>query len=115
MALTFRDIKGSPLTTAEVDNNFRHFTGSHEISGSLTLSGSLLNSYSSSSIGSETQPFPKSYITEVHSINHLISSGSLVLSNYSTLNFIDDVDAAANDVPLGGIYHTTGSLKVRIE
>ena len=37
MALTYRtgsDGKGSALTINEVDNNFRHFTGSHAITGS---------------------------------------------------------------------------------
>lgn len=37
MALTFRTDKGSALSIQELDNNFRHFTGSHTISGSLTL------------------------------------------------------------------------------
>ena len=41
MALTYRtgsDGKGSALTITEVDNNFRHFTGSHAITGLLTVS-----------------------------------------------------------------------------
>ena len=37
MALTFRSDKGAALSINELDNNFRHFTGSHEISGSITL------------------------------------------------------------------------------
>ena len=41
MALTYRGIKGSPLTIEEIDNNFAYFTGSHSITGSLTISGSL--------------------------------------------------------------------------
>ena len=41
MALTYRGTKGSALTTTELDNNFRFFTGSHAITGSLTVSGSL--------------------------------------------------------------------------
>ncbi len=50
MALTYRSEKGSPLTSTELDNNFRHFTGSHsvtgsfEVSGSLTVSGSITSS-----------------------------------------------------------------------
>ena len=55
MALTFRTGsggKGSALTIEELDNNFRHFTGSHDISGSLTISGSLdvVNTISGSSL-----------------------------------------------------------------
>jgi len=43
MALTFRTGsggKGSALTIEELDNNFRHFTGSHSVTGSFTVSGS---------------------------------------------------------------------------
>jgi hypothetical protein len=42
MALTYRSVKGSALTHDELDNNFRHFTGSHSITGSLTVSGSSI-------------------------------------------------------------------------
>lgn len=41
MALVFRDVKGAPLTHAEVDGNFRHLTGSHEISGSIKVQGNI--------------------------------------------------------------------------
>ena len=41
MALTYRSVKGSALTITELDNNFRHFTGSHTVTGDLTVSGSL--------------------------------------------------------------------------
>ena len=44
MALTYRTGsggKGSALTIEELDNNFRHFTGSHTVSGSVTISGSI--------------------------------------------------------------------------
>jgi len=41
MALTYRSEKGSALTITELDNNFRHFTGSQTIAGDVTVSGSL--------------------------------------------------------------------------
>ena len=46
MALTYRSVKGSALTNTELDNNFRHFTGSQVVNGTLTAtditaSGSL--------------------------------------------------------------------------
>tara|TARA_B110000881_G_C18573805_1_gene517222 strand:+ start:145 stop:372 length:228 start_codon:yes stop_codon:yes gene_type:complete len=41
MALTYRSVKDSALTIDELDNNFRHFTGSHAITGSLTISADL--------------------------------------------------------------------------
>jgi len=52
MALTYRSTKGSALTNTELDNNFRHFTGSHEVAGTLTVSGSLSVSDSLSVTGS---------------------------------------------------------------
>tara|TARA_R110002049_G_scaffold194954_1_gene364033 strand:+ start:206 stop:820 length:615 start_codon:yes stop_codon:yes gene_type:complete len=45
MGLTFRtgsDGKGSALTIDELDNNFRHFTGSHSVTGSFEVSGSII-------------------------------------------------------------------------
>jgi hypothetical protein len=42
MALTYRSIKGSPLTIEEIDNNFAYFTGSHSITGSLIIDGSII-------------------------------------------------------------------------
>jgi hypothetical protein len=44
MALTYRSVKGSALTNTELDDNFRHFTGSHSITGSLTISGNISSS-----------------------------------------------------------------------
>jgi hypothetical protein len=37
MALTYRNVKGSALTIDELDANFSYFTGSHPITGSLTI------------------------------------------------------------------------------
>ena len=42
MAITLRSDKGSALTIKELDDNFRHFTGSHAVTGSLVVSGSLV-------------------------------------------------------------------------
>ncbi len=42
MALTFRSTKGSALTIAEMDSNFAYFTGSHSVSGSLSVTGSII-------------------------------------------------------------------------
>jgi hypothetical protein len=39
MALTLRTLKGSRLTHEELDNNFRHFTGSHTVDGTVTATG----------------------------------------------------------------------------
>jgi hypothetical protein len=44
MALTYRQTKGSALTIQELDGNFEYFTGSHAVTGSLTVSGSVTSS-----------------------------------------------------------------------
>jgi len=44
MALTYRQTKGSALTIQELDANFEYFTGSHAITGSLIVSGSVTSS-----------------------------------------------------------------------
>ena len=38
MGLTYRSNLDRPLNTTEIDDNFRHFTGSHAVTGSLTAS-----------------------------------------------------------------------------
>ena len=50
MALTYRSVKGSALTIDELDDNFRHFTGSHPIEGDLTITGSITVSGSKNSV-----------------------------------------------------------------
>lgn len=38
----------------------------------------------------------------------------LQIGNYATMNFADDAAAATAGIPLGGVYHTSGALKIRI-
>jgi hypothetical protein len=42
------------------------------------------------------------------------TSGTLIISGYSVLNFSDDPSAATGGVPLGGVYHNAGALRIRI-
>lgn len=63
MGITYRSEKGSPLTIEELDNNFRHFTGSQSITGSLTVSGSVITADPSGSLGSEEQPWKDLYLS----------------------------------------------------
>jgi hypothetical protein len=57
MALTYRSVKGSALTNAELDANFAHFTGSHSVTGSVITSGSLVVTGSVHISGSGLSPF----------------------------------------------------------
>lgn len=42
------------------------------------------------------------------------TAGTLVLSGYATLGFTGDSPAASAGIPLGGLYHTDGVLKIRL-
>lgn len=55
--LTLRQVKGSPLTIAEMDGNFEYFTGSYTNTGTITaqgFSGSFTGSFSGNISGSAT-------------------------------------------------------------
>jgi hypothetical protein len=60
-SITFRDVKGSPLTNAEVDANFRNLndnkyeSGDNPSFGDLTLTGTQTNSSESVSAAGTTQ------------------------------------------------------------
>jgi trimeric autotransporter adhesin len=38
----------------------------------------------------------------------------LQMLDYATLDYVDDAAAATGGIPLGGVYHTSGALKIRI-
>ena len=48
------------------------------------------------------------YVETLEAFTHV------VLNDYSNLNFANDSAAATGGVPLGGLYHNAGDLKVRI-
>lgn len=41
-------------------------------------------------------------------------TGTIILLGYSTLDYPDDTSAASGGIPLGGIYHTSGLIKIRL-
>jgi hypothetical protein len=42
------------------------------------------------------------------------TASTLILAGYASLGFTGDAPAAAAGVPLGGMYHTAGALKIRL-
>jgi hypothetical protein len=70
MALTYRGQLDRPLTQEEIDANFAYFTGSHGITGSLGISGSIIpavgvgETTSSFSLGSPTAAWKDIYVSE---------------------------------------------------
>lgn len=47
-------------------------------------------------------------------VNNLQLLNKIVLINFVSLDYADDAAADAGGIPLGGIYHTSGAVKVRI-
>jgi hypothetical protein len=127
--------KGSKLTILELDNNFNVITGSIEtattnvvtinnrVSASLRAFPNLSTWNNTSGIQTSgslivsggSEPFEKANL-QVYGNTAL--SGSVVLTGNANSvlasNFADDTAAAAGLVPIGGIYHTNGAIKIRL-
>jgi len=90
MALTFRGIKGTALTINELDNNFRHFTGSHHVSGTINISGSIIP-YGSGTydLGSSTNPWKDLYLSSA-SLKLLDGAGGEQTLTYTKLSNINN-------------------------
>jgi len=134
--VTLRITKGSKLTITELDNNFSVITSSVEAStGNITTlntrvsqsviafpnllvgangvggaglitSGNLFVTGTLSVSGSQT------YSGSANFLGRVIASGSgnSVLGS----NYVDDTAAAAGGIPIGGMYHNAGAIRIRI-
>ena len=74
MTLVFRDVKGTPLTHTEVDGNFRHLTGSHEVSGSVTATAFIGD-------GSQLTNVNLSGVSDVSASGNITGSNLLIIGN----------------------------------
>jgi len=94
---------------------FRATTGSNTFIGNQTISGSL--TVTGSAQFGLTSSFNHLYATGARAQVRIDSEnapaafllGSITASNYAT-----DIAAASQGVPLGGVYHTNGVLKIRL-
>lgn len=107
MALTYRSEKGSALTITELDNNFRYFTGSHSITGSLTVSGSVIPSDVNGTLGTVDAPWKSLYVDN-GTIYFMSGSSSGSMSWNSGSGFDFGTGSATFD---GGLT-VTGSITV---
>jgi trimeric autotransporter adhesin len=86
--LTLRSVKGSPLTNAELDGNFEYFTGSHSITGSLTVSGSIIPAEVNGTLGTAEHPWKELFIDGATIVFISgSSSGSVSFTSGSGFNF----------------------------
>ena len=110
MALTYRKVKGSALTIDELDANFAHFTGSHSITGSLTVSGSIIPAETNGTLGTADAPWKELFVDggTIYFISGS-SSGSLSWSSGSGFNF---GSSSIQSLDVNGDATITGSLTV---
>jgi hypothetical protein len=90
------------------------------ILGSRTLSGSAVLSEAGIAIGRDAQvnasadgavALGSGVVAET---SNTTTVAMLQIANYSSMNYVDDAAAATGGIPLGGVYHTAGALKIRI-
>lgn len=119
MALTYRGQLDRPLTAEEIDANFAYFTGSHGITGSLGISGSIIPAVgvgqltSSFSLGSETAAWKDIYVSE-GSIKFITSgSPAVVLSAKDGGIQVNDGPTISAD-GINGQFFTSKSLETSI-
>ena len=135
MPIVYRTTNGSKLTIAQLDNNFSELSSSaafatlrtdiinNRVSASLRAFPNVLTWDNTSGIQTSgsliisggSAPFEKANL-QVYGNTSL--SGSLILTGSATsvgsLNFANDTAAAAGGVPLGGIYHNAGAIRIRL-
>jgi hypothetical protein len=136
MAVVYRVAKGSKLTIAELDNNFSELVAA---SASLALKTDILNttrtkltsSFPNILIGADglggaglftsgalfvtgalSVSGSQTYSGSANFLGRVIASGSgnSVLGS----NYVDDTAAAAGGVPVGGMYHNAGAIRIRL-
>lgn len=119
MALTYRGQLDRPLTQEEIDANFAYFTGSHGITGSLGISGSIIPAVgvgeltSSFSLGSETAAWKDIYVSN-GSIKFITSgSDAVVLSAKDGGIQVNDGPTISAD-GINGQFFTSKSLDTSI-
>ena len=120
MGLTYRSVKGSALTITELDNNFRHFTGSHGVTGSLTVTetGSFgVIDYTSTTVTGSTivQSFTVDSGSSV-TVNHNLNFDFPIVQCYGNdrVQFLADISSSnANTIIVGPFTeNVTGSVVI---
>jgi len=134
--ITLRVTKGSKLTITELDNNFSVITSSAE---TATANVVTINNRVSASVGAFPNLTTWTQASGIQTSGSLIISGggapfasgnlqvfgntslsgSLILSGSTTTtvlasNYVNDAAAQAGGIPIGGMYHNAGAIRIRI-
>lgn len=85
------------------------FNGDQSISGSLTVSGNINFGLTAS--------LNNLYVTGTYAqlkVDSGNAPAAVLLGSITASNYANDTAAASQGVPLGGVYHTNGTLKIRL-
>lgn len=96
MGLTYRSNLDRPLNTTEIDDNFRHFTGSHAVTGSVVATGGFIGSLTGSVSGSALTAETASYVSAANVDGIVANATVAVTSSFAAGAFLF---AAVNPLP----------------
>lgn len=103
--LTLRQVKGSPLTIAEMDGNFEYFTGSHAITGSLIVTGGITGSISGDVTASYLSPLQQ----DVQLTGSLTINGGAFM-NLTTQSVPLTIPTGYNALLVGPLYNSSSII-----
>ena len=106
------DITSSNGYNAITNGRENDIIGTTEYGAIVSSSGSTINNLDRVVIlglhGFSATTSATTYVDSIEAVNNV------VLRNYAALDFANDTAAAAGGVVLGGVYHTSGEMKIRI-
>ena len=90
------------------------FIGTNTKSNVNAQDNQIVIGYNAISNGTNTVTIGNNDITDTYLKGTLRASTAILAQVSSSYNFADDTAAQAGGVPLGGLYHTSGSIKIRL-
>lgn len=90
------------------------FIGTDSKSNLNAQDNQIVIGYNAVSNGTNTVTLGNNDITDTYVKGVLRASTAILAQVSSSYNFADDTAAQAGGVPLGGLYHTSGSIKIRL-
>ncbi len=90
------------------------FIGTDSKSNLNAQDNQIVIGYNAVSNGTNTVTIGNNDITDTYVKGTLRASTAILAQVSASYNFADDTAAAGGGVPLGGLYHTSGSIKIRL-
>lgn len=101
-------------SSAVSGSNRSVFIGTNVKSNGHDETNQIVIGYDAVGNGTNTVTIGNNDITDTYVKGTLRASTAILAQVSSSYNFADDSAAASGGVPLGGLYHTSGSIKIRL-